>query len=35
MPKIEPFERYANKYEDWFERNKFAYESELRAIRRL
>ncbi|HVP36930.1 MAG TPA: class I SAM-dependent methyltransferase [Terriglobales bacterium] len=35
MPKIEPFERYANKYEDWFERNKFAYESELRAIRKL
>jgi len=35
MPRIEPFERYANKYEDWFERNKFAYESELRAIRKL
>jgi ubiquinone/menaquinone biosynthesis C-methylase UbiE len=33
MPKIEPFERYANKYEDWFERNKFAYESELRTIK--
>jgi ubiquinone/menaquinone biosynthesis C-methylase UbiE len=33
MPKIESFERYANKYEDWFERNKFAYESELRAIK--
>jgi ubiquinone/menaquinone biosynthesis C-methylase UbiE len=35
MPKIEPFERYANKYENWFERNKFAYESELQAIRKL
>lgn len=35
MPKVEPFERYANKYEDWFERNEFAYESELRAIRKL
>ncbi len=33
MPKIEPFERYANKYEDWFENNKFAYESELQAIK--
>lgn len=35
MPKIEPFERFADEYEDWFERNKFAYESELRAIRKL
>ena len=35
MPKIEPFERYADKYEEWFERNKFVYESELRAIRKL
>ncbi len=33
MPKIESFERYANKYEDWFENNKFAYESELQAIK--
>lgn len=35
MPKIEPFERYANRYEDWFEKNRFAYESELLAIRKL
>jgi len=35
IPKIEPFERYADKYEEWFERNKFVYESELRAIRKL
>lgn len=35
MPKIEPFERYAGKYEAWFERNRFAYESERRAIRAL
>lgn len=35
MPKIEPFERHADKYEEWFERNKFVYESELRAIRKL
>ncbi len=35
MPKIEPFERYAGRYEEWFERNRFAYESELLAIRTL
>jgi len=35
MPKIEPFEMYADKYEEWFERNKIVYESELRAIRKL
>lgn len=33
MPRTEPFDRYASRYEDWFERNQFAYESELRAIR--
>ncbi len=33
MPKTEPFEKYAGQYEDWFEKNRFAYESELRAIR--
>jgi len=33
MAKVEPFEEYASQYEDWFERNKFLYESELRAIR--
>lgn len=33
MAKIEPFEKYPYQYEDWFERNKFVYESELRAIR--
>jgi SAM-dependent methyltransferase len=35
MPKIEPFERYAGRYEAWFERNRVVYESELRAIRTL
>ncbi len=35
MPKIEPFEKYYNKYEDWFIKNKFAYQSELLAIREL
>jgi SAM-dependent methyltransferase len=34
-PRVEPFDRYARKYEDWFSRNKHAYLSELRALRRL
>ena len=33
MEKVEPFERYTEEYEDWFERNKFAYLSELEAIK--
>ena len=33
MARVEPFEEYASQYEDWFERNRFAYESELRVIR--
>ena len=33
MPKTEPFEKYALQYEDWFVKNKFAYQSELQAIR--
>ncbi|OIP68949.1 MAG: SAM-dependent methyltransferase [Candidatus Infernicultor aquiphilus] len=33
MEKVEPFEKYPQKYEAWFERNKFAYEAELQAIR--
>jgi len=32
MAKTKPFDEYAFQYEDWFERNRFAYESELRAI---
>ena len=35
MPRIEPFEKYSEKYEDWFERNKFAYKSEVQAIKEL
>ncbi|MBD3191769.1 MAG: methyltransferase domain-containing protein [Candidatus Heimdallarchaeota archaeon] len=35
MPKIEPFNKYADKYEEWFEKNKFVYLSELRAIKQL
>lgn len=33
MAKTKPFDEFASQYEDWFERNKFAFESELRAIR--
>ena len=35
MARIEPFEKYSEKYEDWFERNKFVYESEIGAIKEL
>lgn len=35
MPKVKPFEKYADKYEEWFVRNRFAYESELQAVRSL
>jgi ubiquinone/menaquinone biosynthesis C-methylase UbiE len=35
MPRIEPFENYVEKYEDWFGRNKFVYESEIQAVKEL
>ena len=35
MPKIQPFERNVERYEAWFERHRFAYESELEAVRTL
>jgi len=35
MAKVTPFERYANRYEEWFIRNAFAYQSELQAIKVL
>jgi len=35
MAKIEPFEKHKVKYEEWFEKNVFAYKSELQAIRYL
>ncbi len=31
--KIEPFEKFTRKYEDWFSINRFAYESEVLALR--
>ena len=33
MPKIAPFEQYASRYESWFSKHRFAYESELEAVR--
>jgi ubiquinone/menaquinone biosynthesis C-methylase UbiE len=35
MPKIKPFEEYPRRYEDWFRKNKFAYQSELLAVKAL
>lgn len=35
MPKIKPFEEYPQRYENWFKENKFAYESELLAVKEL
>ena len=33
MPKIKPFDKYYEAYEHWFEQNRYAYESELKAVR--
>ena len=35
MPRIEPFEKYSQEYDEWFEKNAGLYEAELEAIRRL
>ncbi|MBN2032875.1 MAG: class I SAM-dependent methyltransferase [Deltaproteobacteria bacterium] len=35
MPKIAPFEKYAEKYERWFEKNRWVYEAELRAVKAM
>jgi ubiquinone/menaquinone biosynthesis C-methylase UbiE len=35
MPSAEPFERYTERYEAWFDEYEDAYESELNAVRRL
>ena len=35
MPKIEPFEKYTQQYENWFDINKYAYQSEINAIKSL
>lgn len=33
MAKIKPFEKYSNKYEDWFTRNRYVYETEINIIK--
>ncbi len=35
MPRISPFEKYAQRYEEWFEKNRWAYEAELRTIKAM
>jgi len=35
MARIEPFEKHYQDYEEWFSENRYAYESELEAVRQL
>ena len=35
MPKISPFEIYTDQYEEWFEKNQWVYEAELRAVKAM
>lgn len=35
MPRISPFENYADEYESWFEKNLWVYEAELRAVKAM
>jgi len=35
MPKIFPFEKYADQYEEWFVKNRWVYEAELRAVKTM
>lgn len=35
MAKTRPFEEYTEKYEDWFEENRYAYQSEVNAIKEI
>ncbi|PIE71677.1 MAG: SAM-dependent methyltransferase [Deltaproteobacteria bacterium] len=35
MPKISPFEKYSDAYDEWFEKNRDLYEAELEAIRQV
>ncbi len=35
MPKIHPFEKHSDAYDQWFEKNRDLYEAELEAIRQL
>lgn len=33
MPRTGPFEKYLEEYEDWFEKNRYVYLSEVKAVR--
>jgi len=35
MNSIEIFERYAQEYDEWFDANRFAYESEVQALKKF
>jgi len=35
MPKIAPFEKYVEKYEEWFMENRWVYDAELRAVKAI
>jgi len=35
VSKIEPFEKYTDQYENWFEKNRYVYKSEINAIREI
>lgn len=35
MPKTEPFDKYSDRYDEWFERNREAYDAELEAVRQV
>jgi ubiquinone/menaquinone biosynthesis C-methylase UbiE len=35
MARIEPFEIFPERYEEWFDVNRFVYESELQAVRQM
>ncbi|TNF47439.1 class I SAM-dependent methyltransferase [bacterium] len=35
MAKTEPYDRFADRYDDWFSVNRHVYESELEAVRRM
>jgi len=34
MPKTGPFDSYSDEYDDWFIINKYAFQSELNAIKK-
>ena len=35
MVKIEPFEKYPNRYDNWFEKHRYVYQSEVKAVKEI